>query len=437
VPDALLADHLHEERTRAARAILRAPLLDIDTDPEAFRLVVRHHGWLVERFETTCGWHLTVDAGAGFARLAKRAADIDVTRPLKRDRGSEAPFDRRRYELLCLVAAELVRHPVSTVGLLARAVTADAGLDTSRRSERVALVDALRALMAWGAARATAGDVDAFADDERGNAILHAETARIHHLLVSATAPSSLPDDLDTTSATDALLAEPRYGDAASRPDVDEERRLRWVRHALGRRTVDYPAIHDDDLTDAERDYLANPAAASGCAIASPSSDSSWRNGGTGSSPSIATRSQPTRCSPARTATPTSSPSCWSTAWSAPMGTAGGSSENSARTSSAGRYSTCSPGSRAGRRGTVRAMGPTASPARRSTCSSASGWPVGSPTAPSPVARPSRATGSANRGSPTTSRRTIDDPHFVPRPRRPFLAAPSLALARMIARVTQ
>jgi uncharacterized protein (TIGR02678 family) len=260
VPDALLADHLHEERTRAARALLRAPLLDIDTDPEAFRLVVRHHGWLVERFETTCGWHLIVDAGAGFARLAKRAADVDVTRPLKRDRGSEGPFDRRRYELLCLVAAELVRHPVSTVGLLARAVTADAGLDTSRRSERVALVDALRALMAWGAARATAGDVDAFADDERGNAILHAETARIHHLLVSATAPSSLPDDLDTTSATDALLAEPRYGDAASRPDVDEERRLRWVRHALGRRTVDYPAIHDDDLTDAERDYLANPA---------------------------------------------------------------------------------------------------------------------------------------------------------------------------------
>ncbi len=261
MPDTLLADHLHEERTRAARAILRAPLLDIDTDPEAFRLVVRHHGWLVERFETTCGWHLTVDARAGFARLAKRAADIDVTRPLKRDRGSEAPFDRRRYELLCLVAAELVRHPVSTVGLLARAVTADAGLDTSRRSERVALVDALRALMAWGAARATAGDVDAFADDERGNAILHAETARIHHLLVSATAPSSLPDDLDTKSATDALLAEPRYGDAASRPDdVDEERRLRWVRHALGRRTVDDPAIHDDDLTDAERDYLANPA---------------------------------------------------------------------------------------------------------------------------------------------------------------------------------
>ena len=75
MPDTLLAGHLHDERTRAARALLRTPLLDIDADPDAFRLVARHHAWLAERFETTCGWHLTIDAAAGFARLAKRAAD--------------------------------------------------------------------------------------------------------------------------------------------------------------------------------------------------------------------------------------------------------------------------------------------------------------------------------------------------------------------------
>jgi uncharacterized protein (TIGR02678 family) len=261
VPDTPLADHLHDEGTRAARALLCTPLLDADTDPEAFRLVVRHHDWLVERFETTCGWRLTVDTAAGFARLAKRAAEVDVSRPLRRDRGTAAPFDRRRYELLCLLAAELVRHPVTTVGLLARAVTADAGLDSSRRAERVALVDALRALMALGAVRATAGDVDAFVDDERGNAILHAETARLHRLLVSATAPSSMTDAVDTATATEALLVEPRYGDAANRPDeVDEEQRLRWIRHTLGRRAVDNPATYDDELSVAERDYLANPA---------------------------------------------------------------------------------------------------------------------------------------------------------------------------------
>jgi uncharacterized protein (TIGR02678 family) len=261
VPDTVLADHLHDERTRAARALLRTPLLDVDADPEAFRLVVRHFPWLVERFETMCGWGLTVEAAAGFARLAKRAAQVDASRPLRRDRGTAAPFDRRRYELLCLLAAELVRHPVTTVGLLARAVTADAGLETRRKGERVALVDALRALMAWGAVRATAGDVDAFVDDERGNAILHAETARLHRLLVSATAPSSVPNDVDIHGATEALLAEPRYGDAANRPEeVDEEQRLRWIRHTLGRRAIDDPASYDDELSAPEREYLANPA---------------------------------------------------------------------------------------------------------------------------------------------------------------------------------
>ena len=261
MPNSLLAGHLDAERSMAARTLLRTPLLDIDSDPDAFRLVVRHHGWLAEWFETTCGWHLTVDAAAGFARLAKRASDVDVSRPLSRTRGTEAPFDRRRYQLLCLVAAELVQHPVTTVGLLARAVTAEAGLDTGRRVERTAFVDALRALMSWGAVRATAGDVDAFLDSDRANAILNAETVRLHRLLVSATAASSLPDDLDTATATSALLDEPRYGDAPNGHDnVDEDQRLRWVRHTLARRTVDDPVVHHDDLSSAELDYLGNPS---------------------------------------------------------------------------------------------------------------------------------------------------------------------------------
>ena len=261
MPDSLLAGHLDAERSLAARTLLRTPLLDIDADPGAFRLVVRHSGWLSEWFETVCGWHLAVDPAAGFARLAKRVADVDVSRPLTRIRGTGAPFDRRRYQLLCLLAAELVQHPVTTVGLLARAVTADAGLDTSRRIERAALVDALRVLIGWGTVRATAGDVDDFLDSDRGNAILHAETVRLHRLLVSATAASSLPDDIDVAAATTAPLDEPRYGDAATdRDGIDVDQRLRWVRHTLGRRTVDDPVLHDDDLSAGERDYLANPS---------------------------------------------------------------------------------------------------------------------------------------------------------------------------------
>lgn len=263
--DSDLGGLLATERSMAIRSLLAEPLLDADADPDAFRLVTSHAGWLTEWFERSCGWALTVDVAAGYARLAKRAPEVDVSRPLKRTRGSAGPFDRRRYQLLCLACAELVRHPVTTVGLLAGAVTADAALDTSRHGERAAFVDALRALMAWGALRATAGDVDAFVGSEHGNAILTADTARLHHLLVSAAAPSSLPSGIGIEEATDRLLAEPRYGDgpdgpAAAGTGAGDEARNRWARHSLARRLLDSPVVHADELTPVEADYLASPS---------------------------------------------------------------------------------------------------------------------------------------------------------------------------------
>jgi len=305
VAETVLAGHLADERSRAVRLLLGRPWLHADSDPDGFRLVVRHHGWLAEWFETACGWRLDVDAAAGFARLAKRCAQRGDTRPLRRTRGSGQPFDRRRYQILCLVCAELVRHPVTTVGLLAGAITTAAGLDTSRHAERVAVVDALQALIAWGALRATAGDVDAFMDSDSGNAILAADTARLHRLLISAAAPSTLPDGLDAEHATEALSAEPRYGDAAhDAGGADDEQRLRWVRHTLARRLLDDPVTHIADLTAAEVDYLANPAgrrwlrervAEAGFELEEP------------------TASPPTDCSPPRKGMPTSSLSCSST----------------------------------------------------------------------------------------------------------------------------
>lgn len=256
-----LADNLAEERSRAVRVLLGSPLLNAERDPEAFRLVRSHASWCAEYFEAACGWGLVVDVSAGFARLAKRSAHADPSRPLRRTRGSGQAFDRRRYQLLCLVCAELVRHPVTTVGLLAGAVAADAGLDTSRHHERAAFVDALRALVDVGALRTTVGDVDAFLDSDRGNAILTADTARLHRMLASAVAPSTLDAGLDTGAAAAALTAEPRYGDAPLDPDsTEEEQRLRWLRHTLARRLLDDPVVYLDELSGAERDYLANPA---------------------------------------------------------------------------------------------------------------------------------------------------------------------------------
>lgn len=298
MPDIGLADDLATERGRAARLLLRSTLIDIAADRDDFLLVARHAEWLIDWFEATCGWRLTVDSAAGFARLEKRAATIDPTRPLRRPRGSSAPFDRRRYQLLCLLAAQLVQYPVTTIGTLARAIQADAGFNSELRRERSAFVDALLTLQRWGAVAASAGRLDDFVDDPDGNALLQADTARLHRLLVGTTGPSTLAPDITPGDSLTALLNEPRYGDAAARPDIDsdadpeahiageaapddhdpprrtpgsrrqsndseqfdDEQRVRWVRHTLGRRLADDPACHFDELTDPERRYIDHPS---------------------------------------------------------------------------------------------------------------------------------------------------------------------------------
>ncbi|MCO5328613.1 MAG: TIGR02678 family protein [Ilumatobacteraceae bacterium] len=262
----VLATDLAAERSRAIRLLLRSPMLNSEDQPDGFRDVVRHHDWLVAWFDDTCGWQLTIDPGAGFARLAKRSrgAKVDVSRPLRRSRGGHQAFDRRRYQLLCLVAAQLVQHPVTTVGLLARAICAEAGLDTSRHRERVALVDVLRTLIEWQALRASGGTVDDFVETEEANALLQADTMRLHRLLVTTVAPSSLADDVSPVAAAVYLGAEPRYGRGreadAHQAGTDDEQRLRRIRHMIGRRLVDDPVVYFEDLDEEERGYLDNPA---------------------------------------------------------------------------------------------------------------------------------------------------------------------------------
>ena len=263
MPEQVLSADLAGERSDAIKALLAQPLLDADQETDAFRLVVRHHPWLTEWFETVCGWRLAVDPGAGFARLGKRSATrSDATRPLRRPRGStDAVFDRRRYQLLCLVCAELVRAPVTTMGLLSQAVTAEAGLDSSRWGERRALVDALLVLVDRGVVTPGAADLEAYVGDRTANALLTADTTRLHQLLASARPPSGLPSSPPAAEAAAWLEAEPRYGTAHTAPaEAEEEQRLRWVRHTLARRVLDDPVVHLADLTEAEQDYLANPS---------------------------------------------------------------------------------------------------------------------------------------------------------------------------------
>ena len=105
-----------------------------------------------------------------------------------------------------------------------------------------------------------AGEVDAYLDRQQANAILTADTTRLHRLLVSSTAPSSLAGDLDFDAALERMLEEPRYGPIGE-PEpgqLSDEARNRWARHRLGRRLFDDPAVHFDDLAQIERVYVAS-----------------------------------------------------------------------------------------------------------------------------------------------------------------------------------
>lgn len=289
----VLADELSRARSEAVRTLLARPLLDQTVDRSAFALVAQHRGWLTQWFDDTCGWRLTVDVRDGVARLHKRTDRPDPTRPAvrpRRSRSAQRPFDRRRYQLLCLIAADLVRRPAITISLLAaelESVTlADPALDVfepaERQTERRAFVDALNLLARWGVLRTTGGELSEFVDDPDANAIVEVDQSRLHRLLASAVAPSTLHDEAahDAIAADDPigndaagaerygpfdpavqLTHEPRYGTAVDDSlDADEQQRNRWRRHSLARRLLDDPVVHLDELTDGQRDYLTSQA---------------------------------------------------------------------------------------------------------------------------------------------------------------------------------
>lgn len=257
-----IPEQAEAERASAIRALLARPLLTRERDEDTFRQVVAHRTDLVDWFDQTCGWPLTVDVPGGTARLVKRRQDPDATRPARRPTDGR-PFDRMRYVLAMTVCAELVTRPHTTIGDLADAVAvvtageqALPAFDAGDRRHRGAFVDVLRWLDDAGVLAVTAGDLDRFSG-ERHDAVLQADTKRLAGMLASATPPSRAAA-ATTEEWVAALTAEPRYGDVTS-PDVASEQRNRWGRHQVVRALLDDPAVDLDDLDDAARAYLDTP----------------------------------------------------------------------------------------------------------------------------------------------------------------------------------
>ncbi len=98
-------------RRAALRALLKRPLLTVESDPDALVLVRLHQSELRDWLSRETGWRLQVDAET--ARLFKTAPTLDDGTHPARGKAGE-PFGRRRYVVLCLALAVLERADAQT-----------------------------------------------------------------------------------------------------------------------------------------------------------------------------------------------------------------------------------------------------------------------------------------------------------------------------------
>ena len=241
---------------RAARALLRRPLLRADgPEAEEFQLVRRHAARLRTWFDLNTGWRLIVDSEV--ARLVKMApATTDATHPA-RDVRSGLPFGRRRYVLTCLALAVLERADGHhTLGWLAdRLILAAADDEIAQagvvfrlegRDERSDLVAAVRLLLSLGVLARVAGDEDAFVRDA-GDALYDVQRRSLALLLAAPRGPSTVAARSFHERLT--ALAEEHL------PEVDELRN-RAMRQRITRRLLDDAVLYYAELDAAEAEYL-------------------------------------------------------------------------------------------------------------------------------------------------------------------------------------
>lgn len=266
-----LARQESEDVAKGVRRMLASPLLLADSDPEMFKLICLRRVPLQRWFEYYCGWRLIIEPRQGHVRLVKVGGGRDASRPAKRHRTSRAPFDRRRYTLYCLLAAELAAVPMTTIGMLAdrivQATAAEAGISTfatERRDERAAFVDALKLLERQGVVDPTDGSTETYLEHEDAKVLFTVNSSRLLALLAAPVSPSRMADELaegepNIDEILQLLSAEPRYGDASDPvAEVSETQRNLWFRHSFMRRLFDEPVVYKSDLTEEQLSYLTS-----------------------------------------------------------------------------------------------------------------------------------------------------------------------------------
>jgi uncharacterized protein (TIGR02678 family) len=225
------------ERRRAARALLRTPLLHADgPGADDLRLVRRHRGELERLFADGFGYRLVVDPGA--ARLFKTGLGRDATRPLRRRGGK--PFTPRMYALLCLTVAALGRGKsqmlVDELVAQVRSAAVDAGLDIDLDAiaDRRALYAALSALVDLGVLHERDGDLEHWAD-QRTASLLDVRRDRLGLLVSAVLGGAEGPTDLIDTAALPSAAG--------------------GARVAVRRRLVESPVLSVDSLTEEQAEW--------------------------------------------------------------------------------------------------------------------------------------------------------------------------------------
>ncbi|MGW1995030.1 TIGR02678 family protein [Embleya sp. NPDC001921] len=244
------------KRRRAARALLRAPLLRARGEEGGeFRLVQQFAAELRRWFERNTGWRLYVDAEV--ARLYKVPADADSATHPARDPRTKLPFGARRYVLACLALAALERsdHQIA-LGRLAEQIVigaadpalSEAGVEFTleNREERADLVAVVRLMIRLGVLTLVAGDEEAYLK-ATGDALYDVDRRVLAGLLTSRRGPSTIT----------AAGFEERLAGLADDPVLDnDDLRNQRIRHHLTRALLDDPVVYYANLSDTEFAYL-------------------------------------------------------------------------------------------------------------------------------------------------------------------------------------